>query len=339
MVPDLSSLIDVSARIGADPLLVQGPGGNTSLKVGGEIWVKASGTWLAEAADRSIFVGLSLSEAITRLAENLEADLSGARVAASSDLRPSIETALHVLMPHAAVLHAHAIGAMTLSILADGQARAVQALAGLNWAWAPYRRPGAPLAEEIRRVLQAGAADILILQNHGVVVGGDTPQEAEALLTEVERRLSFPVRGLDSANAAQSHPAPGFDPLPQLSGLAIDLRACEIVTQSPLFPDQVVFLGGALPTVRIGESLADTAARTERDTGVAPAFLLVPDVGVFGRVGRSAAAESVMQGLYEVARRVPAEAVVRGLPEGAIGALLGWDAETYRLGLAQDRTA
>ena len=36
--------------IGADPLLIQGPGGNTSFKSGDELWVKASGAWLAEAS-------------------------------------------------------------------------------------------------------------------------------------------------------------------------------------------------------------------------------------------------------------------------------------------------
>ena len=337
MPADLSTLIEVSARIGANPLLVQGPGGNTSLKVAGEIWVKASGTWLSEAADRPIFVGLSLDAARARLAADLDADLTPARASASSDLRPSIETALHVLMPHAAVLHAHAVGAMTASVLADGVARATRALAGLRWAWIDYRRPGAPLAEEIRRSLGQTPADILILQNHGVVVGGATPLEAEALLADVERRLALPARNLTNEFPPEGKPQPGFDPLPGLSGLASDARARSIVTLAPLLPDQVVFLGGAVPVVSSDETVEAAAARTERQTGVAPAFLIAAGRGVFGRQSRSAAAESVMQGLYEVARRVPADAKVKGLPEGAVGALLGWDAETYRQGLAQGR--
>ena len=46
----LNPLVDVSARIGAERLLIQGAGGNTSLKSDDDIWVKASGRWLADAA-------------------------------------------------------------------------------------------------------------------------------------------------------------------------------------------------------------------------------------------------------------------------------------------------
>ena len=36
-------------KIGQDELLVQGAGGNISWKNGNELWVKASGKWLADA--------------------------------------------------------------------------------------------------------------------------------------------------------------------------------------------------------------------------------------------------------------------------------------------------
>ncbi len=38
-----ADLLAVSERLGRDPLQVQGPGGNTSLKENGAMWVKASG--------------------------------------------------------------------------------------------------------------------------------------------------------------------------------------------------------------------------------------------------------------------------------------------------------
>ena len=41
------------ARIGADPLLVQGAGGNASWKEAGTLWIKASGTWLADAGEKT----------------------------------------------------------------------------------------------------------------------------------------------------------------------------------------------------------------------------------------------------------------------------------------------
>jgi rhamnose utilization protein RhaD (predicted bifunctional aldolase and dehydrogenase) len=55
------SVIDYCAHIGADPMLVQGAGGNVSWKDGETLWVKASGAWLADAARKEIFVPVDLT--------------------------------------------------------------------------------------------------------------------------------------------------------------------------------------------------------------------------------------------------------------------------------------
>ena len=55
------ALRDLSARLGADPLLVQAAGGNTSLKQDGVMWIKASGTWLMDALNKDIFVPLDMA--------------------------------------------------------------------------------------------------------------------------------------------------------------------------------------------------------------------------------------------------------------------------------------
>ena len=58
------------ARIGADPLLVQGAGGNVSWKEDSILWVKASGTCLAEADKKDIFVPVDLSELQLNITQN-----------------------------------------------------------------------------------------------------------------------------------------------------------------------------------------------------------------------------------------------------------------------------
>ena len=47
-------------KIGQDPLLVQGAGGNVSIKNDGILLVKASGTSLSQALDKNIFVQVDL---------------------------------------------------------------------------------------------------------------------------------------------------------------------------------------------------------------------------------------------------------------------------------------
>ena len=339
----LRDLAEASARIGRDPLLIQGPGGNTSIKDADELWVKASGLWLSDAGDRQVFVPLDRA-ALTHDDGSARLEIGAdAVIAARNDagLRPSIETALHALMPHPVVFHAHAVNAMATSVLADGEARAAELLAGLNWRWVPYRRPGAELASGVLEAVAAGAADVLLLQNHGVVVGADTPAAAEMLLREVEARLELPARPLAAGNALAAFDHADFEVHPVASAIALDAAAVEALTRYPLVPDQIVFLGGAVPSVSSIDQLAETAARCTEATGVSPALILIPGVGGVAARNRSAGAETMIGALIEIARRVPAGAEVCGLDDAAVASLLGWDAEHHRRALdaARNRIA
>src|SRR4051812_42580186 len=59
---ELAQLRELSARIGGDPLLTQASTGNTSIKLGDVLWIKASGRWLADAKCEDILVPLNLRE-------------------------------------------------------------------------------------------------------------------------------------------------------------------------------------------------------------------------------------------------------------------------------------
>ncbi|MFZ2753134.1 MAG: class II aldolase/adducin family protein, partial [Lysobacteraceae bacterium] len=95
-------LVRVSAKIGGNAHLVQGGGGNTSFKRDDDFWVKASGTWLAEAETRDIFVRLSLA-AVRKTMSGADIEAGIAALGPAGGLRPSIETSLHALLPHTAV--------------------------------------------------------------------------------------------------------------------------------------------------------------------------------------------------------------------------------------------
>jgi rhamnose utilization protein RhaD (predicted bifunctional aldolase and dehydrogenase) len=58
---NLSKLSAISVALGSNPRLIQGAGGNTSFKTEENLWIKASGMWLSEAANNNIFVKLDLS--------------------------------------------------------------------------------------------------------------------------------------------------------------------------------------------------------------------------------------------------------------------------------------
>ncbi len=174
---NLDELRRASARVGANPLLVQGPGGNTSVKDGGVMWIKASGTWLAEAETRDIFVPLDHQRLVAAL-ERDDPDCATCMAYVRTDLnalglRPSIETSVHALMPQPVVFHVHCVETIAWAIRDGAERLLAEPLAAFNWAFVPYARPGLPLAAAIRARLRPGT-DVLVLGNHGLAVAADT---------------------------------------------------------------------------------------------------------------------------------------------------------------------
>ena len=55
----LTLISKLSAKIGKDLSLIQGGGGNTSIKEEDSMWVKASGKWLSDAETENIFVSVN----------------------------------------------------------------------------------------------------------------------------------------------------------------------------------------------------------------------------------------------------------------------------------------
>src|SRR6185437_14648480 len=75
-------------------------------------------------------------------------------------------------------------------------------LAGLPWAFVPYRRPGLPLTREILNVMTP-ETKVFVLGKHGLVVSCRTVEEAEALLVEVCARLQRPARTAPAADSSR----------------------------------------------------------------------------------------------------------------------------------------
>ena len=328
-------LVSVSARIGSDVRLVQGGGGNTSLKRGDDFWVKASGTWLAEAESRDIFVRLPLQYVRTLMA-GPQAESALAALASNGGLRPSIETSLHALLPHAAVLHVHSVNTIAWAARDDGQNALDRALQGLAWAWVPYRRPGLPLTEAIADALARAPTppDILILGNHGLVVGGEDCAAAEALLQAVEARLARPARSPLPADPARLQAANDLAwsacDSQRLNAIATDDITAAIAARGALYPDHVVFLGERALVVDehypLSRALADAAA-----AGISPPpYALVPGAGLLLSPDISAGARAMLECLAEVGLRIDDPAQLQYLNGDDAAALLGWEAEAYR---------
>ena len=325
-IDPLAALRDCSARLGADAALIQAGGGNTSIKQGDILWVKASGRWLVHAQHVPTFVPVSLSGVRRRIAAQ-EADPVGPEVLAAPDaqgLRPSIETTLHALLAHTAVLHVHSVDALAWLVRDDAQECITPRLDGLRWIWVPYVRPGLVLTRVVAQALAQAPADVVVMGNHGLVVGGDTVAGAEALLREVVQRLARPASPappgdrhvLARVSANTAYRLPDDD---ACHALATDRRRMTLAAGGALYPDHVVFLGSGLPIVG-----THIAASTD-----APA-LLVAGVGVLVHESLDAAGLAMLRCLADVLARVAPDARVCYLPEEEVSALSNWDAEKFR---------
>ena len=73
LAEELKKLSNLSEDLGKNLNLIQGAGGNTSVKVDGVLWVKASGYWLSDANKKNIFVPVNHKGIIERL-ENRDND-------------------------------------------------------------------------------------------------------------------------------------------------------------------------------------------------------------------------------------------------------------------------
>src|SRR5437667_5305248 len=195
---ELDQLVYLSHLIGREPGLVQPGGGNTSIKLGDVLLVKASGTDL-RTIGREGFARLSLAElAALRSAEAMsDADMMRfmARCMVPPDGRgpaPSVETPLHSLLPHRVIAHTHDVATMSLTNLSDPTAeRLVTELFRGEIVYVPYVRPGFPLARLVGGMVDRMPRDAvgLALAHHGLMVWGEDPRECYTRLLNVVNRI------------------------------------------------------------------------------------------------------------------------------------------------------
>lgn len=201
MTPE--SLVRLAREV-ADPAedLVMLAEGNVSLAVGDEtLWIKGSGRAMAHAAacDFCEVRRLPLVEAVERglpgADEVAVRDMLDATRLDASAVRPSTETFMHAWLMQfcgwRCVIHTHPTALLSILIRADAAQWAGRrffpdeiVLTGAASAWVPYVAPGLPLAQAIAisakhfREHVGEAPKSFWLQNHGLITGGATPNEA-----------------------------------------------------------------------------------------------------------------------------------------------------------------
>lgn len=198
-----AELIARSNRVGADARNTNFAGGNTSAKgtetdpVTGEpvelLWVKGSGGDLGTLTEAGLSVlRLDRMRALVEVYPGL--DREDEMVAAfdyclhgKGGAVPSIDTAMHGLVPASHVDHLHPDSGIALATAADGEALTGECF-GDSVVWVPWRRPGFQLGLDIAAIQRQNPQAIgCILGGHGITAWGSTSDECERRSLEIIR--------------------------------------------------------------------------------------------------------------------------------------------------------
>ena len=279
----LDDLVKVSRRFGSDSTHVVAGGGNTSVKQGNRMWIKASGVAMATIEKEGFLeldiepvLGLLERGGFSRDRDEREEQIAQALLDSRIDppdpnTRPSVESTLHAQMPQAFVVHTH--GELANGITCSRNAE--RALARLNLpkrvkpVWIPYVDPGLPLAQALQTALkqyrekEGGVPNVVFMAKHGILAAAESAREAEELLLDCDKTIRNAIKKKEDRQRKSPASVPDHDleaaVLPALRSLLPEqgwwIRRIEepllgkdieksLANTPPLLPDQVVYCGG-----------------------------------------------------------------------------------------------
>jgi rhamnose utilization protein RhaD (predicted bifunctional aldolase and dehydrogenase) len=262
----VETLAELSRFYGGDPEYVLAGGGNTSWKEKDTLYIKASGSSLANA-DAGSFVkmdrnalNLIWEKEYPRSSAEREsavlADIMASRRPGEEGKRPSVEVLLHDILPFSYVVHLHPALVNGLTCSRRGE-EAMREIFGEKPVWIPSTNPGYVLSKRAKTAIDdysashGEAAAIIFLQNHGVFVGANDADGVKKTSGEMMSKIGACIKKRpDFSDEKRRHPG-GQDSaytsaaideitktLKELAGAAVLLQAGEI---SPLLKDRASF--------------------------------------------------------------------------------------------------
>lgn len=280
---ELNSIIEISRKFGEDGDMVQGGGGNTSVKIGsGKMYVKASGTTL-RMADVDNFIVVDVEEVLDILGDKDMSELTpGERdlivskrlqglVKDGSNKRPSIETFLHALLGKY-VVHVHPVYVNALTCFEGGHVLAEKIFKDkIKYLWIGYDSPGYQIGVLLKDGLKKYVAcngtvpEVIFLQNHGIIISSDNEKDIYQLNDTVMRELKdfFGNILVSESPPAKKHEAKSYLAMLKRAFNAIHIQynclhftkagvihyvlqrenSNQLFTEGALYPDQIVYCG------------------------------------------------------------------------------------------------
>ena len=368
--PEVEALIALSHHYGTRTEYVIAGGGNTSWKDSSTLWVKGSGQALGTIAaegfarmDRKALAALwgraFPADSAVREKQVLEA-LLAARLPGEEAKRPSVETLLHDLLPFAYVVHTHPTLINALTCSQDGPT-AFERLFAHEAVWIPLTDPGYILALVVKEALEGFRvrtgrhAKVIFLQNHGLVVAGDTPQQIRdtyrQLMGDLERELSSSA-DLTPVGTDLQHEIAFLQTLAPLARRELATDSAHLVRctakavvalaesdaafaplSSAFTPDHIVYMGVSPVRVDSAAQLEGAFSAYKARFGKAPRVVLAKGLGAFCLGPNAKAAGQAEQLLLDAVQLAAASNAFGGprfMTKAAIEFIVNWEVEAFR---------
>ena len=323
---DFINFRDISIRMGKNKEIIQLSGGNTSIKDNKNLWIKASGKRLSMAESQPIFASIPLDPSMEDLHE---IDKHIPENFSTDNLRPSIETSMHLYLPHKVILHSHPYNIIALSISTNAERLFSNYLPSYQWRIIPYIQPGRQLGLAVKETYYKSNVQILILQNHGLIIAANEPLEAERLQNDVlaciriNKRKTLPLNKELLSKYLSFFRGSSLPDNPIIHSLATDISSLKLAKMLPPYPDHVVFCGVSPLIIKPSDDPDSIDIEGKK-------YILIEGVGVILLGAGNEALQEMLETQAEIFLRVRDTDNVNMLTLEDCHALINWEAEVYR---------
>ena len=334
--------LEFSKEVGLDSSMVQAAGGNTSIKLGDTMWVKASGKWLMNACSEEIMVPVKTSKVKSILNNEgpNDEELINKTICddSNTNLRPSVETPLHAALDFKYVLHTHDVNIISFAILKNSKIKLDELLRGFKWKFIPYIKPGIELSKLLLQI-KSREDNVFILQNHGLIVCGDDLDEIKKLNLKIrdclqnELNKNIIIKSEDNNNFEINLNNTQYKILNEdyAFDLANNKSWLKKISLGAFLPDVLIFLGPKILQIKPDEKkLSFKLNKLSKLSLPFNSCIILSGYGVIIRKDSLNGTIEMIKLLYELMHRVPEEEELEYFNDGQVLSLLNWEAEHYR---------
>jgi rhamnose utilization protein RhaD (predicted bifunctional aldolase and dehydrogenase) len=183
-IETIQEYIQLARFLGGYTELVQGSGGNISVKEGDLLCVKSSGKRLCATTEKEGYTLCSMEALRAAGAQGgAAAELDSARCGGCPGERPSMEVWFH-LLPAKWIVHLHPT--FLLGALCSKGWRRLQTR--YSHKHIAYTTPGKELADAIFQVYEG--QQVLFLQNHGIIIAAESAEATLEILDTLWREVT-----------------------------------------------------------------------------------------------------------------------------------------------------